>query len=125
MVRGQSNHDIIGAPKPEERVQELSEESVEPKNLVVDLARIRTIAVSDCVGRGERYRQHIGLRSGPQPERVDSVQREGESDLIHPRELGQQTRGRGGIGRGKVRESEAHALTLYGNTIRFRVFAFR
>ena len=55
---------VPGFPHGEERVEKGSQVSIQPNDLIVNFARVRTEPVSDGIGRRERHREHVGRRAG-------------------------------------------------------------
>ena len=51
MVRGKSDDHLVAVSELEEGVEEDADGAIQPKDLVVNLAGIRTIGVADVVGR--------------------------------------------------------------------------
>ena len=72
MIGCESDDNVRRIAELVERIEERSEVAIEAENLIVELARIWPIRVSDRVGRRQRDRQDVSLRSCAQLQRLEA-----------------------------------------------------
>src|SRR5262249_9906040 len=89
VISGERDRNARRVAQLVERVDEDAEIAIEPHDLVVQLARIGTKAVSDGVRRRERYGENVGLWSGAQSHSIHAGQRSLCDQRVHRWKLGE------------------------------------
>ena len=126
MIGGQHDHEIVAPHAIGEPLQEPAEIVVEAQHLIVDLAGVRAVRVTDGISRGQADCEHVGApASAAEPQRLEALEREQQRERIHGGDASDRRGGANAVGGQPVGENHVRPPVFPNLIVRFPVGAVR